>query len=244
MVVMDAPRTKHRIAEGSLRAAANSADDRDPVAELEELFWTLDLPGHRVELLEGRIVVSPMSVFWHGRVVTWLIRQFAAVCEANGWDQSPGSNLLLPPTREIIVPDQIVVKDPDSASAESVVPIDQVLLVSEVCSPSSLRADREVKPVSCAKAGIPLYLLVDRFVQPMTITLLSQPGEDGYAKAESVPAGSGGGDLRVPSPFEHTISAATMPEFREAGQGRGPASAAAGPESIGQSPPEGGRRRA
>jgi hypothetical protein len=25
------------------------------------LFWTLDLPGHRVELLEGQIVVSPRS---------------------------------------------------------------------------------------------------------------------------------------------------------------------------------------
>ena len=124
MVVMDVPRTGHR-------AAAHTADVDDPLAELEELFWTLDLPGHRVELLEGQIVVSPMSAVWHGRVANWLARQFHSVCQAKGWDQSPGSNLLLPPTRDIIVPDQVIFKDPDAATAESVIPVGQVLLVSE-----------------------------------------------------------------------------------------------------------------
>lgn len=37
---------------------------------LEELFWKLDLgPRHRVELLEGQIVVSPKAAYWHRRVV-------------------------------------------------------------------------------------------------------------------------------------------------------------------------------
>jgi Uma2 family endonuclease len=214
MAVMDAPRTTHWNAGDQPRAAARTGDVDDPLAELEELFWTLDIPGHRVELLEGQIVVSPMSVVWHGRVANWLARQFDPVCQVKGWDQSPGSNLLLPPTRDIIVPDQIIFKDPDAATAESAVPVGQVLLVSEICSPSSVRADREVKPLSCAKAGIPFYLLVDRFTEPMTVTLLSEPGKDGYGKAESVPAGPGGGKLAVPEPFGITSDVSTVPQMR------------------------------
>jgi Uma2 family endonuclease len=209
MVVMDVPRTGHR-------AAAQAADVDDPLAELEELFWTLDLgPRHRVELLEGRIVVSPEAAFWHEVVATWLIYQFKPVCDANGWEQAPGADLILRPTREIIEPDHIVVKDPEAFSnAKSVVPIDHVLLVSEICSPSSIRTDREVKPVSCARAGIPFYLLVDRFTEPLTITLFAEPGKDGYGKAERVTGEPGGGKLAVPEPFGVTIDASTLPQIR------------------------------
>ena len=43
----------------------------DPVDELEEVFWSLgEIPGHRTELLEGQIIVSPSAVFWHNHVVT------------------------------------------------------------------------------------------------------------------------------------------------------------------------------
>jgi Uma2 family endonuclease len=218
MAVMDVPRTKHRNAGGEPRPSAQAAAVDDPLAELEALFWKLDLgPRHRVELLEGRIVVSPKPVFWHELVVTWLMRQFDPVCQENGWEQTPGADLVLPPTRDIIEPDHIVVKDPEKFSnAESEVPIDHVLLVSEVVSPSSIRTDREVKPVSCAKAGVPFYLLVDRFAEPMTVTLFSEPGKDGYGKAVSVPAGPGGGKLVLPEPFGITIDASTLPEFRAA----------------------------
>jgi Uma2 family endonuclease len=204
MVVMEAPRT-------NLRAAEDEA-----LAELEELFWKLDFgPRHRVELLEGQIVVSPKAAYWHERVVTWLIFRFEPACEAGGWEQTPGADLVLPQTRDIIEPDHLIVRDPNAFSnVESAVPIDQVLLVSEICSPSSLRADREVKPLSCAKAGIPFYLLVDRFTQPMTISLMSEPGEQGYRKVETVHAGPGGGKTRVPEPFGITIDAATLPEPR------------------------------
>lgn len=216
MAIMDVRRTKHRSASHEPWPAALPADVDDRQAELEELFWKLDIPGHRVELLEGRIVVSPLAVTWHQVVATWLIRQFISVCDANGWDQTPGSDLVLPPTREIIEPDHLIIKDRDACSDdESEVPLDQILLVSEIISPSSKRADREVKPLSCAKAGIPLYLLVDRFTQPMSITLLSEPGDAGYGKADSVAAGPGGGTLRVPEPLGITIDAGTVPEFRE-----------------------------
>jgi Uma2 family endonuclease len=190
-------------------------DDARALRELEELYWTLDYgPRHRIELLEGRIEVSPKPAYGHERVVIWLVRGFDPACEANGWQPTAGADLPLSPTSEIIEPDYLIVRDPDAFSNErSVVPSDQVLLVAEICSRSSLRADREVKPLSCAKAGIPLYLLVDRFSQPTSLTLMSEPSENGYVRAERVTAGHGGGQLEIPAPFEITLDASKLPEL-------------------------------
>ena len=224
MGVMHAPRIRHathapRSAGPTPPADAGHPAD-DTLDDLEALFSSLDeIPGHRIELLEGQIVVSPRALRWHSRVSIWLLYQFAQVCEANGWDQYPDSELGLPPTREIVVPDQIIIKDPETfTDQESVVPVQYALLVSEIVSRSSKRADREVKWLSYAKAGVPLYLLVDRFVEPVTITLFSQPGSDGYATADAVPAGPGGGKLSIPAPFDITLDTATMPMPIPAGE--------------------------
>jgi Uma2 family endonuclease len=224
MVLMEAPRTE-RSSVGDRgwpdAYAASPANQADPEAEedlreLEQLFWTLDLgPRHRVELLDGRIEVSPKPARWHERVVMWLIRGFDPVCEANGWEPTPGADLPLPPDGDIIEPDYLIVRDPDAIPDErSTVPHDHVLLVAEICSPSSIRQDRKVKPAKCAKAGIPFYFLVDRFTEPVTITLMSQPDEQGYVRTETVHAGPNGGKLTLPLPFGITIDASTLPEFR------------------------------
>lgn len=216
MVVMEAPRGSHQASRtGPWSTAPAEDDDARALQELEELFWTLDYgPRHRVELLEGRIAVSPKPAYWHERVVIWLIRAFDAACEANGWQPTAGADLPLPPTGDIIEPDYLIVEDPDAFSNErSVVPSGQVLLVAEICSRSSLRTDREVKPLSCAKAGIPLYLLVDRFTQPMSLTLMSEPGESGYVRSVRVTAGPGGGKIDIPAPFGMSIDAAKLPEL-------------------------------
>ena len=49
----------------------------------------------------------------------------------------------------------------------------------------------------------------------MSITLLSEPGDAGYGKADSVAAGPGDGTRRVPQPFGVTIDAGTVSGFRE-----------------------------
>ena len=90
-------------------------------------------------------------------------------------------------------------------------------LVIEVVSPgkSDRECDRETKFRAYASAGIPFYLLVDRFAEPVTITLFSEPGQDGYGKADAVASGPGGGELRVPDPFGIVVDATTMPMPRE-----------------------------
>jgi Uma2 family endonuclease len=91
---------------------------------------------------------------------------------------------------------------------ESRRPLDRVLLTAEVISASGVRVDREVKPRACALAGIPLYLLVDRFTRPVTISLHSKPGANGYAKLSTVTAGE---KIRLPAPFGLILDTSTLP---------------------------------
>jgi Uma2 family endonuclease len=220
MAVMEVPRVKHPApAPRGVEPAPEPEDDLyadldAPLLDhLEALYESLDeIPGHRIELLAGQIVVSPMAVRWHARVCTWLFREFDPACLANGWDQYQNAELRLAPTREITIPDQLVIKGPDTfTDQEPATLAEYALLVSEVVSPSGKRTDRELKRRSYAKAGIPFYVLVDRFVKPMTITLFSEPVMGNYAKSEVVPAGPGGGKLYVPEPFNLTLDATAMP---------------------------------
>lgn len=181
----------------------------DAVSMLEELMDSADFGSLRAELLDGKLVVSPVATHWHERVVKWLERQLQEVCDANEWFASGRTGLALPPARERIIPDQLVMRgDAQVADDECWVAAGHVLLVAEVVSESSVHEDRDVKPLHCAMAGIPLYLLIDRYARPAAVTLCSEPGESGYAAAESVAVG---GKLRLPEPFGVVLDTATMP---------------------------------
>jgi hypothetical protein len=60
-------------------------------------------------------------------------------------------------------------------------------------------------------AGVPLYLLVDRFTRPLTISLFSSPGPDGYAAINKVTFGE---KLPIPEPFGITLDTRTLPQPR------------------------------
>jgi Uma2 family endonuclease len=218
MVVMDVSRARHLASSPGMSERGDAILPEDVgLDEAEALFWSLrEIPGfERSELLEGRIIVSPSGVFWHSQAALWLYEEFRAAAKQQGWLQSLDSDIVLPPTRDIIRPDHILVRDAAKFSdLTHTVPVEHVLLVSEIVSPSSVRDDREVKPARCARAGIPFYLLVDRLTDPMSITLFSDPGDEGYRKTTSVQAGTDGTSLSIPAPVEVTLDTATLPEPR------------------------------
>jgi Uma2 family endonuclease len=209
MAIMSTEHTAHQASW----PISQQADLDTEGAALEDLFWSLgEIPGHRVEMLQGRIVMNAAPVRWHGRVSSWLARQFDPACLANGWEQYSDGDLLLPLHREISRPDQIIVSDPHSfTDLESAIPARYVLLVSEIVSASSAADDRQGKRLSYAQAGIPFYLLVDRFAEPWTLTLFSEPAERDYSTSTAVTAGPAGGVLRIPAPFAFALDASTMP---------------------------------
>ncbi|MGH3207089.1 MAG: Uma2 family endonuclease [Trebonia sp.] len=180
-----------------------------PVQGLLDLRNQIDTGHRRAEIIEGQLIVSPMPVIWHERACRWLEHSFDEVCAAHDWFPDRASEIDLPQTGDLICPDFLILRDASTLpDLESVRPLDRVLLAAEVISASSVRVDREAKPRACALAGIPLYLLVDRFTKPVTVSLRSAPGANGYARVKTVTAGE---KLRIPAPFDLALDTSSLP---------------------------------
>jgi Uma2 family endonuclease len=215
MAVMQAPRTRHakppeQRAQEPVPPVAAEPDD----PWLWNIFQNLDLGEDvKVEYIQDTIVVRGIACRWHEEVVVWLADQFKEPCEARGLKRATGGGLEpLPGPARSIRPDLLIYDSSSLTSPDTwdVTP-GHARLVAEVVSASSTEADRAHKPLSCAQAGIPLYICVDRFVTPVTVTLLSQPGPDGYQHQEPAPAGPDGGKLTIPEPFGIVLDLTTLP---------------------------------
>ena len=140
----------------------------EPLGNLRDLRDRIDTGHHKAEIINGELIVSPVAVFWHERVCQWLLLRFLEACTANGWFGDSAGEIELPPTGDLIEPDFMILRDASTVlDLEWTRPLDHVLLAAEVISASSIERGRKVKPQACALAGIPLYLLVDRFTKPV-----------------------------------------------------------------------------
>ena len=187
------------------------------IAGLLDLRERVKTGKRHAEIIDGKLVVSPTPVFWHELVCIWLDDQFRDGCRAKGWVIDRAGEIKLPPTSDLIEPDLMILRDPDAIPRlePTTRSLDHVMLVAEVISRSSIREDREVKPHACALAGVPLYLLVDRFTTPTTVSLFSEPGENGYARIGPVNMGE---KLQIPAPFDVTLDTASLPSPRRGDQ--------------------------
>jgi Uma2 family endonuclease len=203
MSLMHAPR-RRRVRKLHPPVDPGAVDD---LLRFRERFGTDS--HHRDEILDGELVVSPVPSRWHERVCQRLFLSLNEFCEARGWDAMLRAEVELPPNRDRVQPDLTVFRDADSLpDMDNLMPLDHVLLVAEVVSASSIKRDREIKPRLCGRAGVPLYLLIDRFTEPISLTILSKPGADGYAKTDTVAFGE---KLHLPSPFEFTLDTSGIP---------------------------------
>jgi Uma2 family endonuclease len=206
MAIMEVPRTR-----SAGRRVSRSVPPLEPgtVDDLLRLREQLGEDYRRNEIIEGLLVVSPLATRWHQLAIKWLLRSLQDLCDEKGWEAADPAEIELPRNRDRIQPDVVVFRDADSLPLmDNLMPLDHVLLVAEVVSPSSIRIDREIKPSACAQAGIPLYLLVDRFTEPLSVTLYSEPGDQGYAAGTTV---SFGEKLRIPAPFDTTLDTSALP---------------------------------
>jgi hypothetical protein len=219
MAVMHAPRTRHaeppqqRTAHPERIFPTPAPDELDD-PRLWAIFQELDLGDDslRVEFIAGAIVVRGAATEWHERVVMWLVKYLLETSEARGWQMvTKGTLPDLPAPARSIQPDLLVYDPVSEPHDDWDMPPSRMRLVAEVISRGSVEADRALKPLSCARAGIDLYLYVDRFVTPVTVTVLSGPGPDGYEHQETVPAGPGGGKLALPDPLGIVLDLSTLP---------------------------------
>jgi Uma2 family endonuclease len=123
----------------------------------EEEYFALPETPARIELVDGVLVVSPLSSVPHHRLVYELTHLFRVTCPDGRWEALPGANVRLWKDH-VKIPDVVVAR---SGLDVLYVPADDVLLLAEVTSPGNFRQDRIVKHNDYAEAGIPFYLRVD-----------------------------------------------------------------------------------
>ena len=160
-----------------------------------------DLPdddGHRYELIDGTLVVSPGPVHGHQTVVGNLYLLLRAACP-------PGLQVILAPFAVALADDTEV--QPDLLVAER----DRFtrhelpgppLLAVEVLSPSTRRVDLLLKRDRLQEAGCPAYWLVD----PDALTVLVLELVDGTY----VEVASGAGALQLERPFPVRLDPARL----------------------------------
>jgi Uma2 family endonuclease len=168
------------------------------LADLEQIWRTLDVPGHRVELLDGQVVVSPTASRWHSSAINRLIESLIDVNLQNGWEFHTNLTVHIEASRERLIPDLMIAAKDAPGFGDDELLAHGVLLVADVVSPSSQRRDRVAKLRAYAQGRVPVYLLVDQLADPARVTLFTEPEETSYLGCHAAAAGEA---LRLPEPF-------------------------------------------
>lgn len=127
--------------------------------------WTTDdldeLPedGHRYELIDGVLIVSPSPTSRHQKLVVRLDTALEASCPPE-WMVTQGVEVRISRFRSL-TPDVLVVTAEAAAREPSKFQPHEVLLAGEIVSKNSKAMDRLTKPGLYAQAGIPFYWRVE-----------------------------------------------------------------------------------
>ncbi|MFG2224485.1 Uma2 family endonuclease [Streptomyces sp. NPDC048644] len=172
---------------------------------LLEGFLALDTPsGFRAELIEGEIVATPPPDGDHEYYLSTVFKQVLRK-SATPMDLSGHKGLILSGTgarpADHVIPDATFAPEALRLfqGAPPWMPSDGVAMVVEVTS-SKPYADRVAKRHGYARAGIPLYLLVDR--DKSATTLFSEPEKGDYLTRHTALFGK---SIALPAPFSFDL---------------------------------------
>ncbi|MEV7857442.1 Uma2 family endonuclease [Streptomyces hirsutus] len=154
------------------------------------------LPGHRVEILQGRLTVTPPPDGSHGLALTKFCRALerAGIADSGAeWIQGVGLWLPTLPA-DFAIPDLSVVDDDfrDAYVTKNYYAPNVFRLVVEITS-SNWSDDLGPKVECYAQAGIPAYLIVDR--KHDEILLYTEPADGKYPDPQRFKRGQ---DVAVP----------------------------------------------
>ncbi|MEC4571670.1 Uma2 family endonuclease [Streptomyces virginiae] len=159
-----------------------------PYSDLDEALWLAwqaaveKLPeGFRAEIIEGSIEVSPTGRYSRGRTANDL--RDALVLFLAGSDYAARQDMNVIDGRKVLIPDVFVIpRDaPEHVSEDGIgIRASAVAMVVEVVSPGrdNVSRDRVRKRRAYARAGIPVYLLIDDHDELGMVTLLTAPNPD------------------------------------------------------------------
>ncbi|MFI9363969.1 Uma2 family endonuclease [Kitasatospora sp. NPDC053057] len=172
---------------------------------LLESFLSLHSPeGFRAELIEGEIIVAPPPDGDHDDCINHLVKQ---VIRRAATDMSTSGTRGLRLVSGGLCPKNHVIPDAIFAPEElrlfkgapPWMDPDGMVMVAEVTS-SRPDQDRITKRHCYARAGIPLYLLIDR--QKAQVSLFSKPHREEYTEVHLAAFGE---PLALPAPFDFEL---------------------------------------
>ena len=131
--------------------------------------WTADmvraLPDdhNRYEVIDGELFVTPGPSWVHQRAVGGLFRRLANYLQGQSWGEVVMSPADISFHEDMLVqPDLFVVPiGPDKRRGQQWADIRALLLAVEILSPSTARADRQIKRRLYQREGVGEYWIVD-----------------------------------------------------------------------------------
>ncbi|MGY0492183.1 Uma2 family endonuclease [Streptomyces sp. WG-D5] len=184
----------------------------DPEQSWDRLvrFWEeMDRPeGSKVEIIDGTITVSPSPAYQHNVIAEHIQRRLYSVIPGE-WGIFQTLAIAVPSRLGMLIPDILVAPRDADVESDSHIPAALAELVVEITSKSNASNDRISKCAAYAAAGIPFYLLVDRWAtEGPTTTLYGEPKKDVYRPLSVVKFGD---PLHLPAPFDLTIDTGEFP---------------------------------
>jgi Uma2 family endonuclease len=177
----------------------------DLVRFWEEMEWP---EGSKVEIIEGIITVSPAPASRHNVIAARIQRRLYSVIPED-WEIFQTQAIAVPSRLGMFIPDIVVAPVEECAETDTHIQAALAELVVEVTSRKNARHDRISKPAAYASAGIPFYLLVDRWApEGPTATLYGEPKGDVYRPLSVAKFGE---PLTIPAPFDVTIDTSEFP---------------------------------
>jgi Uma2 family endonuclease len=160
-------------------------------------------PDHEPLGIEHRRIVRAIvddakRAFYTGTVtVNW------ATDENYQWDLPDGSGRFYIPDVAFIHLDATTAEEERAATA-------LVVEVTSPTSPDTVLNDRTTKRVQYAKAGVPLYVLVDQELGRWTLFGLAE----GWERYQVAADGAYGQEISLPAPLNFSLTTATWPRWK------------------------------
>ncbi|MFJ8788108.1 Uma2 family endonuclease [Streptomyces sp. NPDC102462] len=177
--------------------------------DLVRLWAEMEWPeGSKVEIIEGIVTVQPRPANQHCLIASLIQRRLYSVIPED-WGLFQRLPLAVPARTGMLLPDIVVIPERECLKTDTHVPAALAELVGEITATSDARHDRVAKPAAYATAGIPLYLLVDRWAPGgPTVTLYGEPKDGVYRVLRGLKFGD---PVTLPEPFGVTIDTGEFP---------------------------------
>ena len=127
-----------------------------------EMVRALPEDGNRYEVVDGELLVTPAPRLLHQRAIFTLVRAVYPYVEGLGLGEllfSPADIEFDP--HSLVQPDIFVAPFVESRRPRAWTEIKDLVLAVEILSPSTARADRQVKRRKYQRQGVPEYWIVD-----------------------------------------------------------------------------------